>query len=185
MSTVLIDSFPPIIQAEQVKSEYINELNQLIQAFQGGNLSQLPTLSRDVLSALVLIPQAAATLKNCTGMISDVVWWAWATRVAETLDQIRDCICEIAAGGVIPRLRVLKVTVDAYPQNTDVIPGQGIGPNVLFPVGWVNFVTQQGSVERQFINHPVQLFPVWEISIPYSYQLWKKPGVQMSATWIQ
>lgn len=185
MSTIIVDSFPPIIQEEQFQQEYIDQLNQLIIAFQGGNLANIPTLSKNVLSALVLIPQAAATLKNCTGMISDVVWWAWATRVADTLDEIRDCICAIADQGVGPRMRVLQVTVTAWPDSTDEIPGQGFGPPVLYPLGWLNFYNSDGALERQFVNHPIQLFPIFEHSAPLSYALWKRPGVAMVANWIQ
>lgn len=183
MPQISTNSFPPVIQPEQERTDYSSQLDGLIAAFLGNDLAEIPGTTRDLLSGIILLPQAAATLKNCTGVISDVVFWAWATNVAATLEEIRDCVCQIAnQGGQTNRKLIVSVT--DYPLNTDIIPGQGNGPPVLFPIGWVNFVTEAGAFERQFVNHPVQIFNAPTNDPTLRYELWKKPNVEMTARWL-
>lgn len=135
-------------------------------------IEDIPAVAGQTLVNSVILPQVAQMIYHAVGTVKNVTGIANDICVCDALDRISQAL----------EKKTLKVTVTQYPVQTDVIQGQNGGPDILFPLGWVNFEMREvGWLDRQFINSSPQLFFFPGSLDFWDYKLYLKPGVQAFA----
>lgn len=91
------------------------------------------------------------------------------------------CICEqlkrIADNGQQSSMQAL-VEIQTYPVlSTSVNPGQDGGPDRLYPLGWVTWIRDGVSTDRQTISYLVQQVSNPSPGLGWTPNLWLSPGV--------
>lgn len=174
-------STPNQTQDVRADSFFDDTLSALIGQVNPDDLPATTVGALTTLTPVVLLPVVAHTICNIVQIVHDV------TQVAADIAEVRaqNCICEqltrIADSLENPNRLRLYVTITQIPVNLDIIPGQGPGPAVYFPVGWLNFGNGEFWFERQFINHPKQVFDVPPGVADLQVAFFRKPGIQLEA----
>jgi len=159
------------------------DLTNLVNVSFADPIGLVPGLAVGLLVGSLILPAAAELLYNLTGTVTNVV------QIAHDVQEIalEECFCEqltrIADGIADLKKKVLKIEVTSYPDDTRITLGQDGGPDVLYPLGWVQF--SEDNIfwhERHFILYKKQII-VSDVygDNPY-FNLFKWPGVQMTAT---
>jgi len=161
------------------------DLQNLVNVSFADPIGVVPSLATALLVGSLILPAAAEMLYHLTGTVTNVV------EIAHDVQEIalEECFCEqltrIADGVEALSKKKLKINVTAYPVDTRITNGIDGGPNVLYPLGWVQF-SDDGEFwyERHFIIYEKQIIISDAFGETPYFNVYKYPGVTLTAVLI-